>query len=574
MNQNTIIHALINNASVRPDKIAYIFLLDGQHKKQEITFYELYLKVLEYSKLLEGRFNKNDRALLCYPWGLEYIISFLACINNGLIAVPIFPPNTINNSRIKKIIADCTPKFALTSSEVAEKTDEADFGLKFLGLHLNEQQNLNETTKIKFEVKNDFDFKDIALLQYTSGSTSNPKGVIVTHSNMLANSKLITQNFQHDENTVSVNWLPLYHDMGLMNGIIQPVLLGMTCAIMSPTSFLKRPFRWLKAISDFKELGLITSGGPNFSYEICCNYIDEEHMRILDLSKWHIAYSGAEPIRPSTLRRFADKFTPCGFNYKNFYPLYGLAEATLMASAGNINDEPIIKKIETESIKAGRAIETDGNDNYNYTEVVGCGTNLDGQKLLIVNPSTLCKCAENEIGEIWIAGPCVSNGYWDKPDINKEIFDAETKDTNEGHFLRTGDLGFFIKNELFVTGRLKELIIIGGKNYYPQDIELIVENEYKDIRAGCGAAFSIDINDEEKLVIVYEIHRKYLKHINIEDVISSIRRAVSQNLGLNVYDIVFIETSSFPKTSSGKLQRLLVKQYYLNNKLKVIKSSL
>jgi len=574
MNKNTIINALINNATKRPNKIAFIFLLDGELKYQKITFYELYCKVIAFSKLLEGRFNKNDRILICYPWGLDYIVSFLACIKNGLIAVPIFPPDTINNNRIKKIIYDCEPKLALTSDEIIEKIVETDFETKFLGLHVSSSHKSDESAKTLFEPQSAFDSNDIALLQYTSGSTSNPKGVMITHGNMLANSDLITQNFQHDENTVSVVWLPLYHDMGLMSGIIQPTFLGMTCAIMSPISFLKRPLRWLKTISEFKDLGLITSGGPNFAYEICCNYIADEYLHELDLSNWHIAYSGAEPIRASTLRKFANKFGKCGFEYNNFYPLYGLAEATLMASAGNIKEEPVIKKFETESIKNGISIEVDENYKKGFTELVGCGTNLEGQKLLIVNPQTLCKCPENVTGEIWITGPSISKGYWEKPEINSEIFNANTKDTNEGHFLRTGDLGFLIKNELFVTGRLKELIIIGGKNYYPHDIELAVEKEYKDIREGCGAAFSIDINNEEKLVIVYEIHRKFLKNINIEDVVSSLKRVVSQNFGITVYDIVFIETSSFPKTSSGKVQRLLVKQYYLNNNLKVIKSSL
>lgn len=569
MNFPTIIDAMIDNVLIRPQKKAFIFLRDGESNKQELTFEDFYLKVAVFSGFLRENYRKHDRVMLCYPPGLEYITAFFACLTNGLIAVPIYPPDTRNNERIKCIIKDCDAKLALTTDEIFEKTKEPGFSLNYKGLSWVSTNFVNAEIRGNHNLINNSLPEDIAFLQYTSGSTSNPKGVMVTHENLMANSQLIKKQYQHTDNSVLVSWLPPYHDMGLVGSIVQPMFMGMTGIHMSPSSFLKRPVRWLRAISEYSKLGPVTSGGPNFSFEICCNYIGNERMHGVDLSNWRIAYNGAEPIRAETLNKFVNKFEPFGFSCKSFYPVYGLAEATLMASAGNIMSEPIIKAFKTESLKVGIAEEEKDSNFKTCIELTGCGQNLEGQKIIIVNPETLYSCKDREIGEIWIKGPGIALGYWQNEDATRISFNAYTNDTSEGPFLRTGDLGFFLDGELFVTGRLKELIIIRGQNFYPQDIEQAVEKSCECIRSGCGTSFSVDIDNDEKLVVVCELNRKHLRGLDHESIKSAIRKAVSENFELNVYDIVFIETSSFPKTSSGKLQRLLVKQMYLANELKL-----
>jgi acyl-CoA synthetase (AMP-forming)/AMP-acid ligase II len=564
---NKITDALINNALFWPNKKAYIFLLDGENKKQELTFQELYNKVVNFSKFLDDRCEKNDRVLLCYPPGLEYITAFYACLSKGLIAVPIYPPDTRNNGRIKCIIEDSGAKLALTTVDFYEKSD---YGLNYNGLSWTSTNFVNEETDNTDKLIDEAEPEDIAFLQYTSGSTSDPKGVMVSNKNLIANSYLIKKSFQHDENCIMVSWLPPYHDMGLIGSIVQPMFAGMTGVLMSPSSFIKRPIRWIKAISEYGKLGPITSGGPNFSYDICCNYIGEDRLQDIDISNWRVAFNGAEPIRSETLKNFSKKFSNCGFSYKCFYPVYGLAESTLLASAGDIYIEPILKKIKIEALKSNKFEEDFNSDKKNYTELTGCGENLEGQTIYIVNLETLKKCEDGEIGEIWVKGPSIAVGYWYKETATIKTFRAYTSDTSEGPFLRTGDLGFFYNKELFVTGRSKELIIIRGQNFYPQDIEKVVEQSSECLRPGCGAAFSVDLDGEEKLIIVYELQRKYLQNFDMDKLTSFIKKAISESFDLTVHNIVFIETSSFPKTSSGKLQRILVKQMYNKNELSLI----
>jgi acyl-CoA synthetase (AMP-forming)/AMP-acid ligase II len=343
---------------------------------------------------------------------------------------------------------------------------------------------------------------------------------------------------------------------------------GILGILMAPMSFLKRPLKWLKAISNADIKGKITSGAPNFAYELCLDRISEDQISELDLSKWKVAYSGAEPVRAATLEKFAERFAVAGFRKESFFPVYGLAEATLIASAGEIEALPHVYDFDSKSIEQNKVAQAISNENA-YT-LVGCGQNFEGQEIVIVNPDTLKESSADEVGEIWMAGPSIAKGYWNNPLETAKTFHAYIAESKRGPFLRTGDLGFLKENQLYITGRLKDLIIIRGVNHYPQDIECTVEEANEVLRPGCGAAFSIDKDGEERLVILQEVRRQYAKRFDPETVFADILKAVSQNHSLQPYAIVLIEPSSFPKTSSGKLQRRASKNMFLSNALQVL----
>jgi acyl-CoA synthetase (AMP-forming)/AMP-acid ligase II len=415
----------------------------------------------------------------------------------------------------------------------------------------------------------------LALLQYTSGSTAVPRGVMVSHENLLQNSAHISQAFEIASDTVSVTWLPVFHDMGLTNGIVQPIYEGRQCVLMPPQSFLQRPGRWLQAISRYKAT---ISGGPNFAYEMCVRKITPEQRDGLDLSSWKVAYNGAEPVRVDTLKRFAAAFASCGFRPSFFYPCYGLAEATLIVSGGLLKDEPVLCTTQVAALEHNGIAEA-SDPQQNVRTLVGCGRAMPDTKIVIANPEAMTACAPDEVGEIWLSGPSVTQGYWNRPEETKRIFNAYLADTGEGPFLRTGDLGFLRDGELFVTGRLKDLIIIGGRNLYPHDIELTVEQSHAAVRSGCCVAFSVDVADEERLIVATEVERRYQperhqlnggshdcsdgSHSNgrppadLDAVVRAIRRAVAEEHDVRVHAVVLLRAGGIPRTPSGKVQRLV-----------------
>ncbi|MFL6234775.1 MAG: amino acid adenylation domain-containing protein, partial [Thermoanaerobaculia bacterium] len=379
------------------------------------------------------------------------------------------------------------------------------------------------------------DPRSIAFLQYTSGSTATPKGVMVTHANLLHNERMIGAAFDMDEESVVVGWLPLYHDMGLIGNVLQPLHAGGRCVLMSPVAFLQRPMRWLEAVSRYR--GTV-SGGPNFAYELCLRKAAPEALAGLDLSSWKVAFNGAEPVRASTLERFAAAFAPCGFRREAFYPCYGLAEATLFVTGGH-----------------GARVER---------ERVSCGRVWMGQRVAIADPEN---GEERPEGEIWISGPSVARGYWENEEATARDFHAFLP-SGEGPFLRTGDLGFLSGGELYVSGRLKDLIILRGRNHYPQDVELTAERSHPGLLPGGGAAFSVETAGEERLVVVHEVarHRKD----GVEEIAEAVRRAVAAEHEVQVHEVVLIRQAGLPKTSSGKVQRRLCRQQYLQDELPVV----
>ena len=386
---------------------------------------------------------------------------------------------------------------------------------------------------------------------------------MLTHGNLLHNSALIQHGFENTPETRGVMWLPFYHDAGLIGGLVEPLCSGFTVLLMSPVTVLQRPFRWLQAISRTRGT---TSGGPNFIYDLCVSKITPEQRATLDLSSWNLAFNCAEPVRYETMERFAAAFASCGFRMEAFYPCYGLAEATLIASGGLKAALPVVLNVQSAALELNHVVVASREEEGTQT-IVGCGQTLKDQEILIVHPETLTRCPPDEVGEIWVSGRSVAQGYWKRPEDTEDTFRAYLRDTEKGPFLRTGDLGFLRDGELFISGRLKDLIIIDGYNHYPQDIELTVERSHSSLRAGCCAAFSVDVDGKERLVIVAEVERRYHgkrdQLLDVEAVVQSIKRAVAQHHELGVYAVQLLKPGTIPKTTSGKIQRRACRTNFL-----------
>jgi amino acid adenylation domain-containing protein len=466
---------------------------------------------------------------------------------------------------LQAIVADAQAEAALTTTSILSRLEPILGQTKELkALHwIIGSSDIERLAKewLEPDVKAD----TLAFLQYTSGSTATPKGVMVSHGNLLHNEELIRRVFRQTEDSIIVGWLPMYHDMGLIGNVIQPLFLGARCILFTPTMFLQQPYRWLEAISRYRAT---TSGGPNFAYDLCVERISAEERATLDLSSWTTAFNGAEPIRAETLARFADAFGPCGFRAEAFHPCYGLAEATLLVTGKLEPALPSIGAVEAKALESNRVIQSSP-DVEGARLLVGCGNVEFGQRIVVVNPESRVECMPDEVGEILVSGPSVAQGYWNQPEATEEIFHTRVANTGDDtQFLRTGDLGFIKDGELFITGRLKDLIIIRGRNHYPQDIERTVELSHIALRHGCGAAFSIEVSGEERLVVVQEL--KSHRASNANEAITRIRAAISDEHELAVFVVVLIKTATIPKTSSGKVRRRACREEFLRGVLSVI----
>jgi acyl-CoA synthetase (AMP-forming)/AMP-acid ligase II len=563
-----LLSILEQRASQTPEKLAYIFLKDRENQEQTITYRQLSQISKRIAARLQSLIPPGARALLLYPQGLEFIAAFLGCLSAGVIAVPAYPPKRNQKiSRLIAIIENSQPQIILTTSSLLENIQ---LKIKdFLELSVTQflaTDNLDNDQDFHFYLP-DISGNTLAFLQYTSGSTGSPKGVMISHDNIAHNSVYIQKAFELTEKSVSVTWLPSFHDMGLIDGIIQPLYTGFLGVVMSPESFLKNPIVWLQAITKYRATH---SGGPNLGYELCVRRITPEQQKILDLSSWISAYNGAEPIRRKTLDNFSDKFRSSGFKSQYFYPCYGMAEATLMISGGNIEDEPVYLNVQSEFLKDNQIVEAE-KDSKNYQELVGCGHVWQDMELKIVDPDSCLECGENQIGEIWVSGSSIAQGYWQEAEKTIATFHAKLANTtDERNFLRTGDRGFLRSGELFITGRIKDVIIIWGRNHYPQDIEYSVQESHQALRLDCGAAFTIEIDNQDKLVIVQEVERTYLGKFNVNEVFSAIREAVALHHALQVYAIALIKPASILKTSSGKIQRHACRHAFLTETLAIV----
>jgi acyl-CoA synthetase (AMP-forming)/AMP-acid ligase II/acyl carrier protein len=562
---------LEGQAADQAELTAYAFL-DDRDVVTGITFSELDRRARVIAGRLQLELSPGDRALLVYPAGLEFISAFFGCMYAGVIAVPAtYPKPKRPMPRLQRIALDCDAHVALSTAQTLTTLDPDLLSTDAATSQWIATDELNDELA-DFWQRPSIDKHDLAFLQYTSGSTSDPKGVMVSHANLLNNLECIRQSFGLGdvsgdiESATGVIWLPAYHDMGLIGGILTPLYMGGRCVLMSPTSFLQRPMRWLQAISDFKA---IVSGAPNFAYEYCVRRTTPEERASLNLSHLRLAFCGAEPIRVETLTHFAEAFRPAGFQMRVFYPCYGLAESTLLAAGPDYREEPHILPVNRAALAEHRVAPACGEPDAMIQRLVSCGAPMPDHTIVIVEPDKTTEVAKGEVGEILIQGPSVTQGYWNCPAETEQVFGAEVPG-RQAKFLRTGDLGFFRDGELFVTGRVKDVIIIRGRNHYPQDIEQSAEEAHQAVLP--GAAFALaDEGRGERLVVVHQIDRQF-RGADHQEIIQAIRRAIVEQHELDPYAIVLIRQTSLPITSSGKVQRTLCREQYLADELKVVHS--
>jgi amino acid adenylation domain-containing protein/non-ribosomal peptide synthase protein (TIGR01720 family) len=532
----SLVELLQQRAESAPERVAYRFLDDGETAR--ITYGELDRRARSIAAHLQETGALGERALLLYPAGLAFVEAFFGCLYAGVIAVPA-PPLRLNRNaqRLQAVASDAGATIVLTNAALLTKQTPELAHLHWLATDTIDGARTYREPELTPE--------SLAYLQYTSGSTSTPKGVMVTHGNVLHNSASIHRGFAHTPDSRALTWLPHFHDMGLIDGIIQPLYGGFPTTIMSPASFLQHPLRWLEAVTRFQ---ITHTGGPNFAYDLCVRRVNAEQRARLDLRGWRVAYNGAEPVRFETLRRFADTFRECGFRWEAFYPAYGLAEATLKVSGGS---SAVTCTVRTDALEQHRVVEADPEQDNTRT-LVSCGYPGLDTEIEIVDAETFRDCATDEIGEIWVHGPGVAAGYWARPEETAQTFRAR-RVNSEKTYLRTGDLGFIRGGELFVTGRVKDLIIIRGRNLYPHDLELAVEQCHEALRAGGGAAFSLEVEGEEHLVVVQELEAR--RRGDSVALVELIRQTLAEEFEVQPYAILLVKAGSVPKTSSGKIQR-------------------
>jgi acyl-CoA synthetase (AMP-forming)/AMP-acid ligase II len=530
----TLVHLTQARAEKTPDDTAYIFLEDGEGRERRITYAQLDGKARGVAGELLRRGMRGERALLLFPPGLEYIGAFVGCLYAEVVAVPAYPPlGQRGAERLSSIVADAGARVALTTKDLLPAVRAAlPAPLSWIATDAAEAGTPSTVSGRRAGPDT------VAFLQYTSGSTRTPRGVILTHANLMHNLEMMRRCFVRGSEEAVVSWLPPYHDMGLIGAILEPLYGGFPAVLMSPLHFLQRPLRWLRAISTYRAT---ISPAPNFAYDLCVRKIDDAQRAALELSSWRAAINGAEPVRVHTVDRFTRRFEGVGFAPDAFRPSYGLAEATLLVSADPVG-EP------------ARRVSVDG------VPMICCGTAQGGQELVVVDTVSLAPAEPGRIGEIWVSGRSVAAGYWGRPTETAALFHAMLPD-GRGPFLRTGDLGMLDEQGLVtITGRLKDLIILNGRNIYPHDVELAVEESHPALRPGCGAAFTVPVAGEERLVVVFEV----AETVDLDAVIKAGRRAVAEQCEADLYELVLIEARTIPKTSSGKIQRSATRAAYLS----------
>jgi myxalamid-type polyketide synthase MxaB len=550
----TITDVLRRHAATRGEQTAFVYLPDGEHETERLDFFHLERRASAVASELERRRMRGERVVLMFSSGLEFISAFFGCLAAGSIAVPMCPPrraealdhtaNIVRAAGASLVLTD-----AITQAHLSRRVGEAWAS----GLPVEDLSWLADAREVEARIAVASEApraEDTAFLQFTSGSTGTPKGVVVTHANILANQRAIQRGFRHGEDTVVVSWLPFHHDMGLVGMVMQPVYLGRPCVLMPPEMFIQKPLRWLKALARYRGT---TSGGPNFGYQRCLDGIGESDMSALiglDLRAWTVAFAGAEPVRAECLQRFARTFAGTGFDAHAFYPCYGLAEATLMVTGVESGRPLRIEQLDSKALGGGRAVEGTAGSS---TCLVSCGRSWGEDRVVIADPDTGRALPENVVGEIWVIGPSVANGYFQLERETAETFGATSADYPGQRFLRTGDLGFVRDGELFIAGRSKDLLIINGRNHYPQDIESTVAALHPAFRSP-GAVFADDDVEARRIVLVQDVYPHRLKTLDIEATTDLIVRRVGAVHELRLNE-VFFTTSRLPTTTSGKIRR-------------------
>ncbi len=573
----SLVEVFRNRAAAHPDRTAFTFLGDGEQQTQSATFADIDSRARAVAARLQQLCAPGSRALLMYDAGLDYLAALAGCLYSGVVAVPAYPPDPMRAARtiprLEGIVRDAEATLLLgTSSNLAWAGAMLE-GLPGI-------QSLLPTDAIDHAQADRWtapplDRDTLALLQYTSGSTGDPKGVMIRHGNILRNMAQMEAAVDIDD-AVACTWLPAYHDMGLIGGILQCWYSGRHSVMLTPVAFFQRPLRWLEAIARYR---VTTTGAPDFGYDLCVRKIKAEERRDLDLSCWRLAISGAEPVRPRTIDRFVEAFAACGVRREIFCPSFGLAEATLMVACPRTLSGPVVGTFDADRLEqneavavestAGAADACDDRCAPSLRTLVSCGSAVDDLRIAIVDASSRDELPAGRVGEIWVSGGNVAAGYWNRPKESAATFRAFTA-AGDGPFLRTGDLGFFHGGELFISGRLKDVIIVSGRNYHPQDIEQTVESCHEAFKAYGGAVFSFDDGGRERVVVVHEVARP--KRFDLEDLARIARYSVLEAHDLSVDAVVLIKQGAIPKTTSGKIQRSACRGQFLRGELQVLHS--
>ncbi|MGF1516091.1 MAG: fatty acyl-AMP ligase [Elainellaceae cyanobacterium] len=574
---DTFVDLACDRAQSVPDQVAYRFLEDGETAETTLTYGALDQRARAIAACLGTVTAMGDRAVLVYPYeaGLDFIAAFLGCLYAGVVPAPT---HAARNRRgvldLSGRLASSGAQLVLTTRSMRPKLQRQLQEAGATAAHPYHQYQWLVAAEIPLAqaagwqrpaLRGD----GLAFLQYTSGSTGLPKGVMVTHSGLLYNQRLLQLAFDHSEASVGMGWLPLFHDMGLIGNVLQSLYLGTTCTLMSPLAFVQKPVRWLQAIS---RCGATTSGGPNFAYDLLCRYVTDEQVQQLDLGRWRVAFTGAEPVRAATLEQFAAKFACAGFRREAFYPCYGMAEATLFISGGKASEPPRVGYVDEVALTAGR-VDWSNLPSGQRRPLVGCGHAwLDGE-IAIAHPQTRRRCSPNEVGEIWVSGSGRGRGYWEQPEATERTFNARfagEEGESAGPFLRTGDLGFLHDDELFITGRLNDVLVFWGLNHYPEHLEATTAACHPGLKAGSGAAIAVPLQGRDRLVILQEVERAYRSRLTAESVAEAVRWALFDEHFVDVQAIALLQPGSLPKTSSGKVQRRACRDRYLSGELAVL----
>ncbi|HLJ65426.1 MAG TPA: fatty acyl-AMP ligase, partial [Stellaceae bacterium] len=567
----SLVDILRHRAQIQANERAYVFLADRGGEEAAMSFAELDHRARALAAHLRVAAGVGERALLLFPPGLDFLVGFFGCLYAGIIAVPMMLPRRYRPQESNRsIVEDCAPRFALTCSSfmASARPSLADLprarAIDWIAVDeapSGSPSGLGVSNAITFEPTRD----TLAFLQYTSGSTSAPKGVMVSHGNLLDNLEMIRVAYDNGRASTHVSWVPLYHDMGLILNALQALYVGAACVLMAPVAFMQRPLSWLRAIDHYRAE---VAGGPNFAFDLCVERFRPDQVVGLDLSHWKLAINGAEPVRADTLERFAQTFAPYGFRREALFPCYGMAEATLLISGGQRGAGYRVRPVGQEALQQNRLSPAYRDEAARL--LIGCGKKLVGEEIAIVHPHTRRRVMDGSVGEIWVHGPNVASGYWRQPMATRETFQARIAGEGAPRWLRTGDLGCLDgEGELYITGRLKDVIIVRGANHYPQDIERTVERSHPALRPHCSAAFTVSRQDQEVLIVVQEVERTFRHRLDIAEVTGAVRMAVVREHELTVHDVVLIRTGTIPKTTSGKIRRRLTRQLYLDGALDV-----
>ena len=570
----TIIDCMRENAHLRGAQTAFRFLSGPDLTARDLSHAALWREAAAVACFLSRIAAPGSRVMLFYPPGLEYVTAFYGCLQAGMVAVPLYPPRrNVKSDRVLRVAQSCGSTIALTTAAELPAVKAAWDEQNSCGLPLD-----FHATDAMADAPPDYaapalDSRAPAFLQYTSGSTGTPKGVVITHGNIVANTRHLSLTSTGNADDVFVNWLPLFHDLGLVTAVLWPVYLGTQSVLMAPATFVREPSSWLEAITRYRGT---MCGAPNFAFDLCTQKIGSEELGGFDLSSWRVAYNAAEPVRAQTLDDFSRKFAACGFDAHAFYPSYGMAEATVMIAGGVASAPPICLSADKRALgqrSLAPAISGDG-DNGESVRVVACGRALPPHDLKIVDPETRRVLPEGAVGEIWFSGPSVSPGYWNLPEQTGETFGQKIAGDDSGiGYLRTGDLGALYQGEVVIAGRIKDIVILNGRNYYPQDIEASAAAAHGAVRPGHVAAFAQVEDGIEHLVVAAEIEREQFRTVAAEEVIAAVVARIVEEHEITPERVVLLKPYRMPMTSSGKIQRRQARQMLEDGELEAIADS-